>query len=296
MKLFFFFVSLLSFLCFGSSVEVLTNENFTKTENGAWLIKFYAPWCPHCQALAPIWEEFASSAKEAGHPYHVAEVDCTENHYVCDDVRGYPTLRLIQHSAGIDSLQIPLEERSADYLLSWASDNVDFVLARAPPLSYETSAALSGLVEASKAFEEIAQRAQGLEERVEALKLRTESHRIYNKNHGFKPPQGIRELTDDDYEQTINEGNWVVLFGAEWCMECAGEAVEAFEELGKEETSRYSFAYVDCGKSVETCKKEKVLESLPKVVGFDNQNGIRDSSLPGVTKEGLNQYLKLLFP
>jgi len=285
----------LSFLCSSSSVEVLTSANFSKTEDGAWLIKFYAPWCPHCQALAPIWAAFADSAKEAGYPYHVAEVDCTENMDVCTGVRGYPTLRLIHHSAGIDALPIPLVERTSEALLSWASDNVDFVLARAPKLSYETSAALSVIVESTKAFENIASRAEGLEARVLTLKRRTESHKIF-RNEGFKVPQGLEELTDDDYEKKTKEGNWIVLFGAEWCMECAGEPAEAFEELAKKENNQFKLAYVDCAKSVESCKKEKTLESLPHVVAFVNDRGLKDSSLPGVTKEGLAQYLKLLFP
>jgi len=276
-------------------VEVLTKENFTKTENGAWLIKFYAPWCPHCQALAPIWSAFADSAKEAGHPYHVAEVDCTVNQNVCEDVRGYPTLRLIQHSAGIDSLPITPASRTAEGFISWASSNVDFALARAPPLSYQTSAALPVIVEASRGFENIATRAEALEDRVLALRRRTQSHRIF-KSEGLKVPQGLEELTDKDYAEKTKEGNWIVLFGAEWCLDCAGEPMEAFDELAKKENNKFKLAYVDCGKSVETCRKEKTLESLPHVVALINERGLKDSSLPGVTKEGLSQYLKLLFP
>lgn len=36
-------------------------------------VKFYAPWCPHCQNLAPIWEQMA---KELKGQIDVAEVNC----------------------------------------------------------------------------------------------------------------------------------------------------------------------------------------------------------------------------
>ena len=59
----------------------------------AWFIKFYAPWCGHCQRMAPTWSEFAKLHED---DLNVAKVDCTSDggKPLCSamEVRGYPTL------------------------------------------------------------------------------------------------------------------------------------------------------------------------------------------------------------
>lgn len=39
---------------------MLTEANFDKeTKDGVWFVKFYAPWCGHCQKLAPVIDALA---------------------------------------------------------------------------------------------------------------------------------------------------------------------------------------------------------------------------------------------
>jgi protein disulfide-isomerase len=56
-----------------------------------WFIKFYAPWCHHCQAMAPNWEQLA---KEMKGKLNIGEVNCDAESRLCKDakLRGYPTI------------------------------------------------------------------------------------------------------------------------------------------------------------------------------------------------------------
>ena len=56
-----------------------------------WFVKFYAPWCHHCQAMAPHWHELA---REMQGKLNIGEVNCDVEKRLCKDarVKGFPTL------------------------------------------------------------------------------------------------------------------------------------------------------------------------------------------------------------
>jgi protein disulfide-isomerase A1 len=59
------------------------------------LVEFYAPWCGHCKALAPKYEELAAmyASDEFSKLVTVAKVDATLND-VPDEIQGFPTIKL----------------------------------------------------------------------------------------------------------------------------------------------------------------------------------------------------------
>uniref|UniRef100_A0A0G4HMG5 Thioredoxin domain-containing protein n=1 Tax=Chromera velia CCMP2878 TaxID=1169474 RepID=A0A0G4HMG5_9ALVE len=65
-----FFVFLQAFLARGetwSAVRKLTSDDYREeTAEDFWFIKFFAPWCGHCQKMAPAWDELARQATRGG--------------------------------------------------------------------------------------------------------------------------------------------------------------------------------------------------------------------------------------
>ena len=87
----------------GTSIN-LTPETFTKQVTGTkdpWFIKFYAPWCGHCKAMAPAWTELASEFKDK---LNIGEVNCEAERRLCADVKikGYPTILFFTGEKHID--------------------------------------------------------------------------------------------------------------------------------------------------------------------------------------------------
>ena len=101
-------------------VERLDADTFdTVTEDDAlWLVEFYAPWCGHCQQLAPEWKSAAkTAADELGDEVRLGAVDCTRNHALCAQykVDGYPTLKVFGEEKDTPS-ELTVGRTAADIL------------------------------------------------------------------------------------------------------------------------------------------------------------------------------------
>lgn len=87
-----------------SDVLDLTPANFDSTvkPESLMLVEFFAPWCGHCKALAPHYEEAATSLKEKN--IKLAKVNCVDEADFCQSngVQGYPTLRIYRNGEHTD--------------------------------------------------------------------------------------------------------------------------------------------------------------------------------------------------
>ncbi|CAH0517886.1 unnamed protein product [Peronospora belbahrii] len=84
-----------------SDVITLTDETFDDMvldSGDIWLVEFYAPWCGHCKALAPEWEQAASDLKGS---VKVAALDATVNEGKISEygIEGFPMIKLFGPNA-----------------------------------------------------------------------------------------------------------------------------------------------------------------------------------------------------
>ncbi|KAF2835907.1 protein disulfide isomerase [Patellaria atrata CBS 101060] len=105
-------------LAAASDVHDLKSDTFADfvKEHDLVLAEFFAPWCGHCKALAPEYEEAATQLKEKN--IQLAKVDCTEETELCQTygVEGYPTLKVFR---GPDSITPYSGQRKAQAIVSY---------------------------------------------------------------------------------------------------------------------------------------------------------------------------------
>ncbi|XP_071784596.1 protein disulfide-isomerase TMX3-like [Asterias amurensis] len=81
----------------GAHVHELDDRILEAKNQGPWLIEFYAPWCGHCQKLAPIWQEVGTKLAKSNPNIRVGKLDGTRFSSVMNnfDVRGFPTIKFL---------------------------------------------------------------------------------------------------------------------------------------------------------------------------------------------------------
>ncbi|MCQ2088511.1 MAG: thioredoxin domain-containing protein [Bacilli bacterium] len=83
----------------------LTDDTFDAfaEKNKFFFVKFYAPWCGHCKAMAPEYVKLSEKMiKENGIP--IVQVDATAQKKLSEEfkIEGFPTLKLIIDKKPVD--------------------------------------------------------------------------------------------------------------------------------------------------------------------------------------------------
>ena len=164
-------------------VVELTPENFAAEVEGAGagrvFVEFYAPWCPFCQKLEPVWNGLPQKLREANVPTKIARmnVDTYTEYGAAYGVTGFPTLMLFENGAPIGQKTGLVDERAALRYAGVANDGIAG-LAPAPKMNLvlsgaQVDAAMGDIAELRKAVREIpgGEKREAAEQRLRALEL-----------------------------------------------------------------------------------------------------------------------------
>lgn len=106
------------------------------------LVMFYAPWCGHCKALQPKYNEAATTIKSMYPNVRFGKINCDEDKSHCSKygVQSFPTLKAIK---GGELMEDYKGQREVSDLIQWAGD-LSIKYGEAPevfeltsPLSYD---------------------------------------------------------------------------------------------------------------------------------------------------------------
>ncbi|KAF9454413.1 thioredoxin-like protein [Macrolepiota fuliginosa MF-IS2] len=110
-----------------SNVKMLNPKSFKKAlkANQTSMIAFVAPWCGHCQRMAP---EYAKAADKLHPLIPTYAIDCDDdkNKPLCAEqqVQGFPTVKLFPRGNKVAPMTYDSGDRTASALFNWASRRV----------------------------------------------------------------------------------------------------------------------------------------------------------------------------
>ena len=209
------FIALINIVQAKKYVTNLTTKNFkTQLENHKFsLVKFYAPWCGHCKALAPTWENVAKTIEEGKEkePLYnetmIGHINCDDksNEEICRqyEIKGYPTVISFLGDQEVGSEGIPREEKDLIFYIHRLQDG-----------KYKTKK--ETLLEKSKG---------------------PKSENPYPRTH---LPGLVHKITYKDFKKMVidSKKNVLIKFYAPWCKHCQNMA-EDYENLADMWADRY---------------------------------------------------------
>ncbi|KAG6813179.1 hypothetical protein H0H92_013299 [Tricholoma furcatifolium] len=112
---------------------LLTPDTFHDiTATGTWFIEFFSPYCGHCRAFAPTWEQLVQESEKDHPSVNLAQVDCSLYGDLCSEnsVKGYPTLRMFNEGKDLGEFK---SSRDLPKLHAFIESHVSTIPAPLPP-------------------------------------------------------------------------------------------------------------------------------------------------------------------
>ncbi|RPD58949.1 hypothetical protein L226DRAFT_536484 [Lentinus tigrinus ALCF2SS1-7] len=110
-----------------SLVKQIDTKGFKKAmkENATSVVAFVAPWCGHCQKMAPEFSKAALGVYPMI-PFYAVDCDKQSNKKLCAEqgVQGFPTIKLFPRGGQSKPLDFDGPQRSASAFYYWASRNI----------------------------------------------------------------------------------------------------------------------------------------------------------------------------
>jgi len=204
----------------------LTAKTFdAHVEKGLHFVKFFAPWCGHCQRMAPAWDQLAKAFEDDEH-VSIGRVDCTLDRDLCSThgVRGYPSLLLFSNGMKEEKYQ---GGRDFKELFAYVTEH-------------------------SQKYVEAKLNAKDIVGDVQQVADEPELDIQVKKD-------AVLKLNDENFDDTITEGLTFVKFFAPWCGHCRNLA-PTWEDLANKYSSQsdIKIAKVDCTEVHDLCSRHSV--------------------------------------
>lgn len=191
-------------------------------EKGVHFVKFFAPWCGHCQRMAPAWDELAK-AFEDDEQVSIGRVDCTLDRDLCSThgVRGYPTLLLFINGIKEEKYQ---GGREFQELFAYATK--------------QSQKFADAKLNAKDIIPQVAEEPE--------LDIQVKQ-------------DVVLKLSEDNFDATIAGGISFIKFFAPWCGHCRN-LVPTWDELASKYSSQpnIKIAKVDCTEENSLCSRHSV--------------------------------------